>query len=204
MSSRILGIAAALIFLLGAAGVAVYVATRPEPLLQAKAPAPNSAPSPAVNAPSASSGPVEEIARLSAAMKTCENDAAKDTRRLHMLVTPLSTEPKHMEDWKLIAINQLGNAVAIGSQDVLAGLKAGTLSIGRATYGFALRDDTSKREQRWDAQTGMQRLSVADDGAIQVFRLQYTGPGKTGTEDWGRPVQRQAGQCHWINVLPLP
>jgi hypothetical protein len=203
MSSRVVGAVAAMVFLLGAAGVAVYVATRAEPLIQPPPAADGPAPAPSASAPAPA--PVSgDVARLSERMKACEADAAREPKRLHLLVTPLVTSPRHLEDWKTLAINQLGNAIAIGSQDVLGGLKAGTLSISKEPYTFTLRDEATRKDQRWEAIAGIQPLSMSDDVAIRVFRLQYAAQGKAPTEDWGRPVQRQPNQCHWINVLPLP
>ena len=60
---------------------------------------------------------------LETAMKQCDEQAAKEPKGLHYLVIPLVDEPRDEPGWRRVSINDIGNAILINSEDMLAGLR---------------------------------------------------------------------------------
>jgi hypothetical protein len=202
-----LGFLAAGVFLLSAAGIAAYVATRPEPLIAPprEADAPAATPSPAAGAPAATkANPAADAAALAEAMKSCDALAAKEKGSMHFLVTPLETDPSNREDWKALALNRIGNAVALSGDDTLGGLRRGTLRIGTAPFVFSVRDEENGQIVQWEPATGIKWASTPDNGAFAAFRMRFKPQDRGRDDDWGNPIDRQAGDCHWINALVDP
>ena len=81
-----------------------------------------------------------DFAWLETAMKQCDEQAAKDDKGLHYLVIPLVDEPRDEPGWRRISINDIGNAILVNGEDMLAGLKRKALRISTDEYVFSARN----------------------------------------------------------------
>jgi len=97
---------------------------------------------PAVSTPSASS---DDFGWLSAAMAECDAEAAKAANTLEFLVIPLKSTPGDAELWRKKSLNDIGNAILLTADDMLDGLKSGTLSVraSNISSAFAMKRPAS-------------------------------------------------------------
>ena len=172
------------IVLLAAGAVAFYVATRGRPLT--------------------SGTPGNDFAWLTDAMQRCDEGAAREPNRLHILVTPLAAPSNTFDEWKAKSLNDIGNAAVLGTDPTITALKAGALAIMGGSYVFSIRDEVTKAVYRWEPSSGAKWFSTAEGAGIQSFSMQVKRDGSGSDDAWGNPIQRRAGNCYWINALPLP
>ena len=66
-------------------------------------------------------GTGDDFAWLSKAMEECDEQAEKESNTLHFLVTPLIDEPRDEPGWRRISLNEIGNAILINGEDMIAG-----------------------------------------------------------------------------------
>jgi predicted nucleic acid-binding Zn ribbon protein len=138
---------------------------------------------------------------LETALKQCDEQAAKEPKGLHYLVTPLVDEPRDEPGWRRISINDIGNAILIRSEDMLAGLRRKALRISPAEYVFSARDEETKDILTWKPSTGVRKFVVNDASAIKQFRIQFQSSDAGRAINWGSTFERDAGNCYWVNAI---
>jgi hypothetical protein len=138
---------------------------------------------------------------LEAAMKQCDEQAAADQKGLHFLVIPMVDEPRDEPGWRRISINDIGNAILINSEDMLAGLRRKALRISTDEYVFSARNEATKDVLTWKPSTGVRKFVVNDASAIGQFRVQFQSNDASRAINWGAIFERQAGNCYWVNAI---
>jgi hypothetical protein len=189
--------AAAIVAVLGPAiAIAIYAATRWEqPLIAGDQPADQALPSQPV------AGSDADFTWLSAAMKACDDKAASEPNALHLLVVPLSFEPKDLTSWRTISLNRIGNALVLPGKETLDGLRGKSLSIDPEQYVFSIRDEKTRAVRKWGPANGVKWLSIADAEGVASLQMQYK-PRDKGTDDnWGNLIAHQKGTCYWVNAI---
>jgi hypothetical protein len=144
---------------------------------------------------------VLDFAWLETAMKLCDEQAAKDDKGLHYLVIPLVDEPRDEPGWRRISINDIGNAILIGGEDMLAGLRRKALRISTDEYVFSARNETTKDVLTWKPSTGVRKFVINDASGIQQFKVQFQSSDAARAINWGATFERQAGNCYWVNAI---
>jgi hypothetical protein len=142
-----------------------------------------------------------DFAWLETAMKLCDEQAAKDDKGLHYLVIPLVDEPRDEPGWRRISINDIGNAILIGGEDMLAGLRRKALRISTDEYVFSARNETTKDVLTWKPSTGVRKFVINDASGIQQFKVQFQSSDAARAINWGATFERQAGNCYWVNAI---
>jgi hypothetical protein len=138
---------------------------------------------------------------LETAMKQCDEQATKDAKALHYLVIPLVDEPRDEPGWRRISINDIGNAILINSEDMLAGLRRKALRVSTDTYTFSVRNEATKDVLTWKPSTGVRKFVVNDAAGIEDFRVQFQSQDPARAINWGATFARQPGNCYWVNAI---
>jgi hypothetical protein len=142
-----------------------------------------------------------DFAWLETAMKQCDEQAANDTKGLHYLVIPLIDEPRDEPGWRRISINDIGNAILINGEDMLAGLRRKALRISTDEYVFSARNETTKDVLTWKPSSGVRKFVVNDASGIQQFKVQFQSSDAARAINWGATFERQPGNCYWVNAI---
>ena len=138
---------------------------------------------------------------LATAMSGCDAAAKTESGAIHFLVTPLVSAAKEVEPLRAKSINDTGNAILLRADDALDGLKAGTLRIYPADYGFGIFDSASDTVLRWRPSVGVVRFSTTAAGAISRFAVQFRTAHSGNDPDWGGSFTRLDGSCYWVNAI---
>lgn len=142
-----------------------------------------------------------DLGWLTTAMSECDAEAKTDKGVLHFLVTPLVAVAKDIEAWQAKSINDAGTSILLRSDDVLAGLKSGTLRIYAADYGFSIFGEAGNTIQKWRPAVGVAKFSASNAGPISTFKVQFR-TSRTGSDaDWGGSFNRLDGSCYWVNPV---
>ena len=138
---------------------------------------------------------------LETAMKQCDEQAASDQKGLHFLVIPMVDEPKDEPGWRRISINDIGNAILVNSEDMLAGLRRKALRLSTDEYVFSARNEATKDVLTWKPSSGVRKFVINDASAIGQFRVQFQSNDASRAINWGAIFERQAGNCYWVNAI---
>jgi hypothetical protein len=138
---------------------------------------------------------------LESAMKQCDDEAAKDPKALHYLVIPLIDEPRDDVGWRRISINDIGNAILVKAEDMIAGLKRKALRVGTEEYVFSARNETTKDVLTWKPSSGVRKFVISDASEIGEFKVQFQSNDAARAINWGATFERQAGNCYWVNAI---
>ena len=138
---------------------------------------------------------------LEAAMKLCDEQAANDQKGLHFLVIPMIDEPRDEPGWRRISINDIGNAILVNSEDMLAGLRRKALRLSTDEYVFSARNEATKDVLTWKPSSGVRKFVINDAAAISQFRVQFQSNDASRAINWGAIFERQAGNCYWVNSI---
>jgi len=138
---------------------------------------------------------------LETAMKQCDEQAAKEPKGLHYLVIPLVDEPRDEAGWRRISINDIGNAILIKADDMIAGLQRKALRVSTEEYTFSARNETTKDVLTWKPSKGVRKFVVNDASDIGQFRVQFQSNDAGRAINWGAIFERQAGNCYWVNAI---
>jgi hypothetical protein len=145
----------------------------------------------------------DDFAWLTAAMKECDEDAAREPAALHFMVIPLLDQAKDLPGWRRISLNDVGNAILIKAEDTLAGLRRDALRISPVEYVFAVRNEPAEVVYKWSPSVGVKRYSMPNAEDVTNFRVQFqTRDGVAGPE-WGATFVRRKGNCYWVNAIIL-
>jgi len=191
----VLGIAATVAVMVPAIAIAIYAATQWErPIITAETPAEPSLPAQPIT------GTDPDFGWLAAAMKACDDRATAEPGALNLLVVPVTFDAKDVEQWRRQALNRIGNAMVLPSNDVLDGLRRKSLSIAPEPYSFLIRDEKTRTARKWIGTGGVQWLSAPGSEDINLLSMQYRPRDKGSDESWGNPFVHQKGNCYWVNV----
>jgi hypothetical protein len=138
---------------------------------------------------------------LEAAMKQCDQQAAQGPKAVHYLVTPLIDEPRDDAGWRRISINDIGNAILINSDDMMAGLRRKALRIGTSEYVFSVRNEKTRDILTWKPSTGVRKFVINDAEDLSQFRVQFQSSDVARAINWGATFERQPGNCYWVNAI---
>jgi len=138
---------------------------------------------------------------LATAMSGCDAAAKTESGAIHFLVTPLVSAAKEVEPLRAKSINDTGNAILLRADDALDGLKAGTLRIYPADYGFGIFDSENDTALKWRPAAGVVKLSTTAAGAMSAFNVQLRTARSGNDPEWGGSFTRQDGTCYWVNAI---
>jgi hypothetical protein len=191
----VLGIAATMAVLVPAIAIGIYAALQWErPLITADVPAEQGLPA----QPVTGSDPAFDW--LAAAMKACDDKAASDPGTLNLLVVPVAFDAKDVEQWRRQALNRIGNAMVLPSNDMLDGLRRNTLTLAKEPYSFSIRDEKTRTIRKWTGTSGVQWLTAPGGEDIALFTMQFRPRDKGSDDAWGNPIVHQKGNCYWVNA----
>lgn len=142
-----------------------------------------------------------DFAWLETAMKQCDEQAGADPKALHYLVIPLVDEPRDEPGWRRISINDIGNAILISAEDMLAGLRRKALLLSTDEYVFSARNETTKDVLTWKPSKGVRKFVISDAAAMGQFRVQFQSNDASRAINWGAIFNRQPGNCYWVNAI---
>jgi hypothetical protein len=143
----------------------------------------------------------DDFVWLDTAMKQCDEQASKDPKGLHYLVIPLVDEPRDEPGWRRVSINDIGNAILVSADDMLAGLRRKALRLSTDEYVFSARNEATKDVLTWKPSTGVRKFVVSDASAIKQFKVQFQSNDASRAIDWGTTFDRQEGNCYWVNAI---
>jgi ribosomal protein L37E len=146
-------------------------------------------------------GSTADLSWLATAMSGCDAEAKTDAGKLYFLVTPLTVAANDMASWRAKSINDMGNGILLRADDMLDGLKNGSLRLYPADYDFRMLDQASDTVYKWRAAAGVARFSAADTSAIATFKVQFRTAYSGSDAAWGSSFNRQQGSCHWVNAI---
>jgi hypothetical protein len=138
---------------------------------------------------------------LETAMQQCDEQATKEPKALHYLVIPLVDEPRDEAGWRRISINDIGNAILIKAEDMIAGLRRKALRLSTEEYVFSARNETTKDVLTWKPSSGVRKFVINDASEMQQFRVQFQSNDAARAINWGSIFERQAGNCYWVNAI---
>jgi hypothetical protein len=141
-----------------------------------------------------------DVASLTKVMQDCEAEAGKQPSTLYFLVVPMTSKPEDQQRWQSRSLNDIGNAILLGSDDALEGLKDGTLKITSEEYVFNVRDRANVL-YNWKSSAGIARLTIPNADSIEGFNIQFQTRNRTDDAAWGNGFVRQAGTCYWVNAI---
>jgi hypothetical protein len=146
----------------------------------------------------------DDFGWLREAMQKCDDEAAATPSTLHFLVIPLSPGGRDLSQWQRKSLNDVGNAVALASDEALSALRNGDLKISTERYYFRVRDEGTKSIYEWSLSTGVKRFSAPDADAVSNFSVQFLDAQRGGTDKWGAVFGRRKGNCSWVNAILNP
>jgi hypothetical protein len=138
---------------------------------------------------------------LETAMKDCDAEAGKTPDALYFLVVPLADEPRDDPGWRRVSINDIGNAILISGEDMLAGLRRKALRLSADPYVFSVRGEGNKEVLAWKQTTGAKKFVSENAAGIATFRVQFQGREPGRSLNWGSPFERVPGNCYWVNAI---
>lgn len=143
-----------------------------------------------------------DVAWLQAAMRGCDQEAAREVGSLYFLVVPLALHGGgDLASWRAVSLNDVGNAVLLSSDDALNGLRSGTLRIAAQDYVFNARDEVAKSVYKWSRTRGAAKFSTAGAERIASFKLQFLSGAGSDADAWGNVFVRRPGTCYWVLAI---
>jgi hypothetical protein len=138
---------------------------------------------------------------LEKAMKDCDAEAARTPRALYFLVTPLADTPRDDAGWRKISVNDIGNGILIGAEDMLAGLRRKALRLSSQEYTFAAQNEATREAFGWKPAVGVRKFVKEDADGIEAFQVRFQPRDPATNLNWGATVKRQPGNCYWVNAI---
>lgn len=137
---------------------------------------------------------------LTKAMQDCDAEATKQQSALYFLVIPLAAKAEDEARWRSKSRDEVGNAILLGTDDALEGLRSRALRLSTENYGFNVRDGANVLYQ-WTSSNGVTRLTVPDADSIEAFNIQFQTDSRKGDIAWGNAFSRKRGNCYWVSAI---
>jgi hypothetical protein len=187
------------VLLIAAVGGIVVPRTARTP---APAQAPAAAPSADVVPQLAPAAPATDLASITRAMSECDAEATRQPDQLHFLVLPLLPAKAAENDWRSLALQEVGNTfLLLSAKDALDGLRDGKLVVRRGRYTFSVLDSASGTTFSWTSATDISRLSKPVGQDIKSLRLSFDFSAAQTGGQWSNEFPRAPGTCYWVSVL---
>jgi hypothetical protein len=197
------------VLLIAAIGHFVLPARQQAP---AEAPAASQAPAPSAQAPSnqvvppvgpaALPSPATDLAAITKEMSDCDAEATREPDKLHFLVLPLLPAKGAENDWRSLALQEVGNTfLLLSAKDALDGLRDGKLAVRPGRYTFSVLDSATGATYSWTSATEVSRLSRPAAKDVKALKLGFDfSAAQTGAQ-WSSEFRRDPGTCYWVSVL---
>ena len=174
------------------------------PRVPAQAPSANQtvAPPAQVVPPIAPSTAPTDLAAITKMMSECDAEATKDPNALHFMVLPLLPAKSAENDWRSLALQEVGNSfLLLSAKDALDGLRDGKLTVREGRYTFSVLDSASGATYSWTSATSISRLSKPALTDVKSLKLGFDfSAAQTGAQ-WSTEFRRDPGTCYWVSVL---
>jgi hypothetical protein len=141
-----------------------------------------------------------DFAWLKNAMQDCDAEATKQQGALYFLVIPLAAKAEDEGRWRSKSRDEVGNAILLGTDDALEGLRSRGLRLSAENYGFNVRDGANVLYQ-WTSSSGVTRLTIPDADAIEMFNIQFQTDRQKSDTAWGSVFSRKRGNCYWVSAI---
>jgi hypothetical protein len=141
-----------------------------------------------------------DFAWLAKTMQDCDAEATKQQSTLYFLVIPLAARAQDEESWRSKSRDEVGNAILIGTDDALQGLKSGALRLAAERYGVNVRDGVGARYE-WSSSSGVARLTIPNAASIDTFNIQFQTDSRKSDSAWGNVFSRKPGNCYWVSAI---
>ena len=182
-----------------AVAIAIYAATRDQPLIQGDRLADQPLPSQAV------AGSDTDFAWLSAAMKKLADDRPPASRTRCISLSSRSVyQPKDADQLGAgPRCNCIGNALVLPGDDTISGLRSKSLSVALGEYVFSIRDEQTQKDGPQMAAGDRRKVAVdCRRQGVTSLRMQFRPRAYRGNDDaWGNVIAHRRGNCYWINAI---
>jgi hypothetical protein len=146
--------------------------------------------------------PATDLAAITKAMSDCDAEAIRLPDQLHFLVLPLLPSKAAENDWRSLALQEVGNTfLLLSAKDALDGLRDGKLVVRDGRYTFAVLDSATGQSFSWTSATRIARLSRPAPNEVKALKLGFDFSGTQNGAQWSSEFRRDPGTCYWVSVL---
>jgi hypothetical protein len=146
--------------------------------------------------------PSTDLAAITKAMSDCDAEAIKLPDQLHFLVLPMVPSKGAENDWRALALQEVGNTfLLLSAKDALDGLRDGKLVVRDGRYTFSVLDSTTGQSYSWTSATRIARLSRPAPKEITSLKLGFDFSAAQNGAQWSNEFRRDPGTCYWVSVL---
>jgi hypothetical protein len=164
--------------------------------------APTSPAVPTPNVQNVPATPATDLAAITKAMSDCDAEAVKTPDQLHFLVLPMLPSKGAENDWRTLALQEVGNTfLLLSAKDALDGLRDGKLVVRDGRYTFAVLDSATGQSYSWTSATRIARLSRPAPKEMNSLKLGFDFSSTQNGPQWSNEFRRDPGTCYWVSVL---
>ena len=143
-----------------------------------------------------------DLAAITREMSDCDAEAVKDPDALYFLVLPLLPAKAAENDWRSLALQEVGNSfLLLSAKDALDGLRDGKLAVRPGRYTFSVLDPASGATYSWTSATRISRLSRKAPAEVKALKLGFDFSAAQTGGQWTTEFKRDRGTCYWVSVL---
>jgi hypothetical protein len=155
--------------------------------------------------PSVPATPATDLAAITKAMSDCDAEAIRLPDQLHFLVLPLLPSKGAENDWRSLALQEVGNTfLLLSAKDALDGVRDGKLVVRDGRYTFAVLDSATGQTFSWTSATRIARLSRPAPKEMKALKLGFDFSAPQSGAQWSSEFRRDPGTCYWVSVLVRP
>ena len=156
-------------------------------------------------APAMPAMPASDLASITKSMSDCDAEATREPNSLHFLVMPLVPAKSAENDWRSLALQEVGNTfLLLSAKDALDGLRDGKLTVRPGRFTFAVLDSATGKSFSWTSATSISRLSRPVDQEVKSLKLGFDFSAAQSGPQWRSEFRRDPGTCYWVSVLVRP
>jgi hypothetical protein len=146
--------------------------------------------------------PSTDLAAITKQMSECDAEAIRLPDQLHFLVLPLLPAKSADNDWRTLALQEVGNTfLLLSAKDALDGLRDGKLVVRDGRYTFSVLDSTTGQTYSWTSATRIARLSRPAPKEVTSLKLGFDFSAVQSGAQWSSEFRRDPGTCYWVSVL---
>jgi hypothetical protein len=146
--------------------------------------------------------PSTDLAAITKAMSDCDAEAIRVPDQLHFLVLPMLPAKAAENDWRTLALQEVGNTfLLLSAKDALDGLRDGKLVVRDGRYTFSVLDSATGQTYSWTSATRIARLSRPAPKEVKSLKLGFDFSAAQGGAQWSSEFRRDSGTCYWVSVL---